>query len=202
MSTAYPAMPAGTHTRAAPVASGFDWLEPESFPVWRKRLDLERRAGNLTPARMLALRALLSFVGADGLFPSDAAVAGLSGLSVSTVQRARRDARALGLLKWERTRKLVDGRWRQGSNRYTIAIPERPVCSDSQTDRRGRKKEERRLTSKQPVAAPVVPANLPSLASVAKTRQAAFADRWQASRGAGRPTAGVQPGGAAHAARL
>jgi hypothetical protein len=187
---------------AHPVASGFDWLEPESFPVWRKRLDLERRSGNLTPARMLALRALLSFIGADGLFPSDAAVADLSGLSVSTVQRARRDARGLGLLTWERTRKLVDGRWRQGSNRYTIATPERPVCPAGQSDRQRQGSSKKEAYSRQPDAAPVVPAGFPSLAAIARTRQAAFADRWQARKGRGEAVGGVQAGGGAHTARL
>ncbi len=102
--------------------AGLDWLEPEEFPAWRRRLELERRAHNLTLHRQKALETLLAFWGAEGLFPSDAAVAGLAGVSERTVRRARVDARELGLLTWQRTRKLVAGRWRQGPNRYIVAV--------------------------------------------------------------------------------
>ena len=125
--------------------AGLDWLEPEEFPAWRRRLELERRAYNLTLHRQKALRELLAFWGGEGVFPSDAAVAGLAGVSERTVRRARVDARELGLLAWQRTRKLVAGRWRQGANRYTILIPSTPVCpSGGQPgrQRQTRKKQE------------------------------------------------------------
>ena len=44
------------------------------------------------------------------------------------MRRARADARELGLLRWERTRALVAGAWRQGRNRYRIAVPDRPAA--------------------------------------------------------------------------
>jgi len=125
--------------------AGLDWLEPEEFPAWRRRLELERRAHNLTLHRQKALGTLLAFWGAEGLFPSDAAVAGLAGVSERTVRRARVDARELGLLTWQRTRKLVAGRWRQGPNRYIVTVPAGPVCaSDGQPgrQRQARKKQE------------------------------------------------------------
>ncbi len=117
------------------LCAGLDWLEPEKFPAWRRRLELERRAHNLTLHRQKALGTLLAFWGAEGLFPSDAAVAELAGVSERTVRRARVDARELGLLTWQRTRKLVAGRWRQGPNRYNVVIPAGPVCSGGQAGR-------------------------------------------------------------------
>jgi len=114
------------------LCTGLDWLEPEEFPAWRRRLELERRGHNLTLHRQKALTTLLAFWGAEGLFPSDAAVAGLAGVSERTVRRARVDARELGLLTWQRTRKLMAGRWRQGPNRYAVAIPAGPVCPAGQ----------------------------------------------------------------------
>ncbi len=115
--------------------AGLDWLEPEEFPAWRRRLELERRGHNLTLHRQKALGTLLAFWGAEGLFPSDAAVAGLAGVSERTVRRARVDARELGLLTWQRTRKLVAGRWRQGANRYSVVIPAGPVRPGGQRGR-------------------------------------------------------------------
>ncbi len=124
--------------------AGLDWLEPEEFPAWRRRLELERRARNVTLHRQKALTTLLAFWGGEGLFPSDAAVAELAGVSDRTVRRARVDARELGLLTWQRTRKLVAGRWRQGANRYTVAVPAGPVCPGGQRGRprQGSKKQE------------------------------------------------------------
>jgi len=123
------------------LCAGLDWLEPEEFPAWRRRLELERRAHNLTLHRQKALRTLLAFWGGEGLFPSDAAVADLAGVSERTVRRARVDARELGMLTWQRTRKLVAGRWRQGPNRYNVVIPAGPVCPGGQ---RGRPRQERK----------------------------------------------------------
>ena len=51
------------------LCAGLDWLEPEEFPAWRRRLELERRAHNLTLHRQKALGTLLAFWGAEGLFP-------------------------------------------------------------------------------------------------------------------------------------
>lgn len=145
--------------------SAIQWLEPAEFAPWRKRLDVERRAGNLTATRQLALRAVLAFVGADGLFPSDAAVAALAGCSSRTVRRARHDARALGLLAWERTRKLDGGRWRQGPNVYRVNVPTTPVCSGGQSGRQVEQK--RKKEAYKPPVAPMVAQrrDLPVLAS-------------------------------------
>ncbi len=51
--------------RTMPTAlAGLDWLEPEEFPAWRRRLELERRAHKLTLHRQKALGTLLAFWGA------------------------------------------------------------------------------------------------------------------------------------------
>jgi hypothetical protein len=144
------------------------WLEPEAFVTWRRRLELERLARNLTPGRRDALVALLSFLGPDGLYPSDETVGKRAGVSARTVRRARTDARALGLLTWQPTRKLVAGRWRQGSNRYEVLLPSRPVCPRPPG---GQKVRQRKAISIQRLIG-AVPANFPSLAEIARQRLA------------------------------
>jgi Helix-turn-helix domain len=178
------------------------WLQPIEFPAWRQRVKLEWRARNLTRARRDALIELLSCHGEEGLYPSDATVAERAGCCDRTVRRARRDAQALGLLSWQHTRKLSGGRWVQGSNRYTVTVPERPVFQADTISDKGKTKRKKEASNRQPAAAPPVPPGFPSLADIAKARQVAFADRWQARKGAGMPAAGVQPGADAHAASL
>ena len=115
------------------------WLEPEEFPAFRRRLKAERIARNLTPARRDALLALLAFYGPEGLYPSDETVAAATGCSSRTVRRARADAVAFGL-RWERTRKLVNGRYRQGPNRYWVDHETANLtCDPPQTDRKSHK---------------------------------------------------------------
>lgn len=115
---------------------GGGWLEPLEFSHWRQRVKLERQAGNIPPAQRDALWELLTFHGEEGLWPSDKAVAERACVSISTVRRARKTARELGMLRWEPTRKLVAGAWRQGPNRYQILVPETPVCPGVQKERR------------------------------------------------------------------
>lgn len=160
------------------------WLEPEHFPTWRRRLRLEWQACTLTLHRREALAALLTFVGDAGLFPSDAAVAERAMCSARTVRRARADARELGLLTWQRRRKLVNGRWRQGSNDYTVHIPARPVCSrpDGQDGRGVRKKEKKEANGIAAAEKLGVPIGFPSLAEIAQRRQGAILEAWQSRR--------------------
>ncbi len=161
------------------LCAGLDWLEPEDFPAWRRRLELERRARNLTLHRQKALGTLLAFWGAEGLFPSDAAVASLAGVSERTVRRARVDARELGLLTWQRTRKLVAGRWRQGPNRYAVVVPVGPVCSDGQPGRprQGSKKQEARY--KEDVALVALTQAAAGMPDLLAARRAANEVRWR-----------------------
>ncbi|RYF24000.1 MAG: hypothetical protein EOO77_01015 [Oxalobacteraceae bacterium] len=70
--------------------------------VWRRRLDQERRLGNLTASHELVLVA----IGRDLVLgypePSEARLMSEAGVSRSTVQRAKTRGRQLGLLEWER----------------------------------------------------------------------------------------------------
>lgn len=111
---------------------GLIWLEPQEFSDWRMRVRAEHMGRNLTPARRDALVSLVGLMCAGDDSPTDAAVAALAGCSARTVRRARADAHALGLLNWERTRRLVCGAWRQGRNRYFLRMPDGPVCPAGQ----------------------------------------------------------------------
>lgn len=119
---------------------GLLWLEPEEWTAWRLRVKAEHMGGNLTPARRDALCSLVALMSAGDDTPTDEAVAKLAGCSPRTVRRARADARELGLLNWEQTRRLVCGAWRQGPNRYALRVPASPVCPAGQ-DGRARKSE-------------------------------------------------------------
>lgn len=126
--------------------AGLLWLEPAEWTAWRLRVKAEHMGGNLTPARRDALVALVGLMCAGEDEPTDEAVAVLAGCSSRTVRRARADARDLGLLSWQRTRRLVAGAWRQGPNRYDLRVPAGPVCpagQDGRAKKQGRKKEAR-----------------------------------------------------------
>ena len=167
-----------------------DWLEPAEYAPWRRLLEIERRAGHLTPHRRDCLRALLCFFGTEGLWPSDQAVADLAGHSVSTVRRARLDARALGLLTWAHTRKTVAGRRVQGPNCYTIRVPSPLACSDVQRERVRQVKKKTIANPRQVAPTRANPrqftpsgtnadarAALAALAAVAARRMAAIGER-------------------------
>ena len=160
------------------------WLEPAEFPAWRRRVDAECVAGNLTAARKDALKAMLRFVGDAGLFPSDATIAAVVGCCARTVRRARADAQRLGLLTWEHTRKLVDGRWRQGPNHYAVQVPTRPVCPGGQRVPRGSKEVSKRPTGALTMALQLSPEQVQAaregLARVRQTREAVHAAAWLA----------------------
>jgi hypothetical protein len=164
---------------ALPIAAA-DWLEPEEFPAWRRRLELERRAGHLTLHRQAALRALLCFHGTEGLWPSDAEVAKLAGVCERTVRNARADARRLGLLTWEPTRRRgADGRWRQGPNSYTVVVPARPVCPGGKLCRQRKKVRQERGSGGRPPARQPAPEidRTSALAALAARRSA-----WEAQQ--------------------
>lgn len=156
-----------------------EWMEPEEFGMWRRWLEVERRCGNLTPARRDCLRALLCFYGTEGLWPSDAAVAELVGHGIATVRRARRDARERGGLTWERKRKLMDGRWVQGVNVYAIHLPSPLACSGDQKERgRQGRKEEAKKEREQTVPMMPVAAARAALEVVARRRLTEFQARY------------------------
>jgi len=89
------------------------------------------------------------------------------------------DARELGLLAWQRTRKLVAGRWRQGANRYNVVIPASLVCPGGQPGRprQVRKKQEARYDGGVALAEFTrAAAMLPDLLAMRRARRGGAAD--------------------------
>jgi len=153
------------------------WLEPIDFIAWRRRVTQEHAMRNLTHARRLALEALLRMWRPNDTFePTDDEIALQAGCSARTVRRARADAREIGLLHWERTRLLVAGRWRQGRNRYALAVPTTPVSPGGQ---RGRARQVRKKSSVSAIAVSAARAALNRIESQMLSR---FAARWDATR--------------------
>jgi DNA-binding transcriptional MocR family regulator len=124
----------------------------ERRAVWKARIDLHRRAGRITDGECHVGQALLLRLGHDGRCdPSHATLADDSGESVSTVQRALRALRKLGMVSW--VRRLIRDGWRaaQTSNAYLLSLGEapeipRPRC-DGQTDRETKSLINQALTS-------------------------------------------------------
>ena len=146
------------------------WIESAEYAAWRRRVAAEHAARYLTHARRAALLALVTCLSTN-VEPSDANVAALACTSTRTVRRARHDARELGLLSWERTRRVVAGRWRQGFNAYVLALPSAPVCSGGQLVRARQARKE----GKGPTAVRIeIPAGFPTLAAIAERRRAAL----------------------------
>jgi hypothetical protein len=155
------------------------WIEPEHYPAWRKLLEDERRVGNLTPARRDVLRGLLAFFGVEGLWPSDQTVADLTGYSRSTVWRARRDAKDLGLLRWS-PRRNPSGR--QGSNAYEVILRETPAARGVFPECQG-ERQRKEVSKKKGLTGAVCPslrAGLPgvSLAERSKLAESRFNSAW------------------------
>lgn len=150
---------------------GLLWLEPAEFTAWRMRVKAEHLARNLTPARRDALVALQAMICTGDTEPTDEAVAALAGCSSRTVRRARADAHDLGLLSWQRTRRLVAGAWRQGPNNYSVRLPDRPVYPAGQDGRaRQGRKERRAYEARQPARIVVPPNAAEALAAIAARR--------------------------------
>jgi hypothetical protein len=166
------------------------WLESDEFMLWRRRVTAEHAAANLTRARRDALVALVGLIGPDGLFPSDETVAARAHCCARTVRRARQDARELGLLDWQHTRKLgADGRWRQGANSYRLKVPDGPVCPGGQKVRLQTDSKKKKALQDSTPAHRVQIAQMmreaegiPNLAQLAAEAEARFAARWAADR--------------------
>jgi hypothetical protein len=91
---------------------------------WRYLVHAHTRAGRIGPKGAWALEVLPDYLARDGrLDPSHARLAADVGVGESTVERALADAKALGLLDWDR--RLVRTGWRaeQTSNAYVLIVP-------------------------------------------------------------------------------
>lgn len=105
--------------------------------TWLRRLDTERRLGNISGDRERVLRVLWTEIEMGNPMPSEAALADLAGVKRSTVQRAKQAARALGLLEWDRVRHYVGNLRRDKPCSYRTQMPAAPaVCRKHQRDAR------------------------------------------------------------------
>lgn len=80
------------------------------------------QSGQITAKTHLTLRALASFVGHRGLFPSHESIAARAGASVRTVIRALERAYELGIVERTRQRIRRSGRLVNGPNRYRLVL--------------------------------------------------------------------------------
>jgi hypothetical protein len=91
---------------------------------WRYLVHAHTRAGRIGPRGGWVLEVLPDYLARDGrLDPSHARLAADAGVGESTVERALADAKALGLLDWDR--RIVRNGWRaeQTSNAYVLILP-------------------------------------------------------------------------------
>ena len=112
-------------------------LSADERRTWLARADGERRAGRLTALHVEIARALVRRLGVDGQCdPSHATLAGDAACDPSSVLRALKALRTVGLVAWER--RLVRCPWPEGgpgatraeqtSNAYELLLPDRPVA--------------------------------------------------------------------------
>ena len=107
--------------------------------IWKARIELYRRAGQLTDGAAHVALALVKRLGTDGRCdPSHTTLAEDASESISTVKRALDALQELGLVWW--VRRLIREGWRteQTSNAYALAIgptPELAPSTDAQSDR-------------------------------------------------------------------
>ena len=101
-------------------------LGDEFADDWTPRIEIERRLGNVTPSEALVLVELWRLLIVGDHEPSEARLATLAGVSRSTVGRAKKTARALGLLTWERQRDPGTTIQQERPCAYQLAMPTAP----------------------------------------------------------------------------
>lgn len=122
---------------------------------WARGLRQHRGHGDgLSRAHVEALQQLAWQHDATGQWPTDAEIAAAAGMAPSTVQEARIRGRDLGLLEWQHTAQIVNGRRRQGRNAYTLRFPDTETQCARKEALKQRLKERllRRRARWQPVA--------------------------------------------------
>ena len=105
---------------------------------WNRRLDLERRLGNLTATHCLVLSAIALDIALGYPEPSEARIMSQSGVSRSSVQRAKARGRALGLLEWARRFHRGPYRREELPCAYRATMPTRPARREHQREARTR----------------------------------------------------------------
>lgn len=107
---------------------------------WLDRLELERRNQNIPGDQARVLVCLWTLVMNGDDQPSEARLWSEAGVSRSTVQRAKRTGRMLGLLMWDRQWRMEGELRRETPCAYRVEMPTGPVV---RRPRRGRQLEAR-----------------------------------------------------------
>jgi DNA-binding transcriptional ArsR family regulator len=160
-------------------------LSTDQRRAWLARIELERRAGRLTPAFADIARTLLRHLSEGGQCdPCQRRLAEQSGYSERTVRRALAALRDLGLLDWQR-RLIRDRRGtRQTSNAYRLSTPATPPAAPAL--RPITPKVQYRMGSTARLSAGPAPAFDPAarkaLERIAAARAARFGQEWAARR--------------------
>jgi hypothetical protein len=99
----------------------------ERRAVWKARIEIQRRAGQVTDGEAYVGQALLKRLGQDGRCdPSHQTLADDSGESVSTVKRALKAFWDCGLVNWVRRLWRNGTRVSQDTNAYVLTLGEPP----------------------------------------------------------------------------
>jgi len=136
--------------------------------TWPRRLDNERRLGNIPGDQARALLELWRCCTRGDDMPSEARVASLAGVSKRTVSRAKATGRALELLLWERQWAVVDGLRQERPCSYVVEVPAAPCVrrerqSGARTGSTSRASGPTRSVQQQLAALPPVTAELRAL---------------------------------------
>jgi DNA-binding GntR family transcriptional regulator len=161
-------------------------LSPDQRRAWLARVELERRAGRLTPAYADIARTLLRHLAEDGRCdPSQATLAERSGYSERTVRRALAALHGLGLLDWQRRLVRRPSRAEQTSNAYRFVLPQQPITPIPNKPRTLENLHKKASTAKLAAALPTPdPDARRALERIAAARAAQLAEAWHARQAA------------------
>jgi DNA-binding transcriptional MocR family regulator len=136
----------------------------ERRSVWKARIEIQRRAGQVTDGESYVGQALLKRLSQDGRCdPSHQTLADDSGESVSTVKRALKAFWACGLVNWVRRLWRNGTRVSQDTNAYMLTLGEPPQFPRVRCDRQlGR---ETSSVDKSTDLLPVLPRSVAEIAS-------------------------------------
>ena len=163
-------------------------LETDTLFTWRLRLQIERALHNITENHRVIISLVADMADAGHCQVTHAELAAATHCHRRTVGEALRRAGALGLLHWRRSyRTAADGVLRRReANIYERTMPNGPSIPRPDVRLRygGKNAPARKQVSFRKEEAPEWrggPA-LPSLAAIARRREAELARRWQEKR--------------------
>jgi hypothetical protein len=159
-------------------------LEDLATFQWRETVRGLRVARWLTRTHQAVLEALQACLASGDDAPSHADLAALAECSERAVGRCLKEARAQGIVAWERRGRWTHQGWRRITNAYAllrrtapIEPRPRPVCEPNGQIVRARKASKVKAAYRMVVATPLRP-----LAAIAAHLEAAFAQRYYAAR--------------------